>query len=153
MMLAQFLAETRRKWLQAFKLFKNKNKKSHNRVSPTLAAAAAPARLLITDERDIDVAFCSCRAPRTLDYDTTCSSYSSSEHDDTLSCGRSRSAARSDSAYESARSSPGGARPPYASVTYFNVNDSEDSCTTAHAHNTIGMFIIISKKVVVKQFC
>lgn len=34
---------------------------------------------------------------------------------------------RSDSAYDSARSSPEHARVCYATVTYFNVNDSEDS--------------------------
>lgn len=42
---------------------------------------------------------------------------------------RTNDSNRSDSAYNSARSSPAHTRVCYATVTYFNVNDSEDSCS------------------------
>lgn len=54
-------------------------------------------------------------------------SYTSSRVDSLESYGTNDSSNRSDSAYDSARSSPAQARVCYATVTYFNVNDSEDS--------------------------
>lgn len=59
-------------------------------------------------------------------YYSSYNSYDSSRHDSIDGC--ISETARSDSAYNSARSSPAHTRAVcYATVTYFNVNDSEDS--------------------------
>ncbi|XP_028027860.1 uncharacterized protein LOC114241257 [Bombyx mandarina] len=130
MVLADFLSETRRRWLKAFKLFKgNKHRKSsRNRVSPSLVRS--PSYNGTVDARsEIDVhKFCGCRTSlppltnETLHYNSYNSSNSS--RIDSLDSYRTNES-RTDSAYDSARSSP--ARVCHATVTYFNVNDSEDS--------------------------
>ncbi|XP_028173930.1 uncharacterized protein LOC135074751 [Ostrinia nubilalis] len=138
MVLADFLTETRRRWLKAFKLFKRSRsrKGTRNRVSPALVRS--PSYSGTVDARsEIDLQrFCACRAslpPLSLaqesfentSYYSSYNSYSSrNESEDSNFDG-----ARSDSAYDSARSSPSNHRAPvcYATVTYFNVNDSEDS--------------------------
>lgn len=90
---------------------------------------------------DIDVQrFCACRASlpplhiasnecyENTSYYSSYNSYNSSRIDSLESYGTNESnSGRSDSAYDSARSSPEHARVCYATVTYFNVNDSEDS--------------------------
>ncbi|RVE54509.1 hypothetical protein evm_000994 [Chilo suppressalis] len=139
MVLADFLTETRRRWLKAFKLFKRNHsrKSTRNRISPALVRS--PSYSGTVDARsEIDLQrFCACRAslqPIRLaapdcdsgSYHSGYNSYSSrneSENDSNFD------GARSDSAYDSARSSPSHQRAPvcYATVTYFNVNDSEDS--------------------------
>ncbi|CAG9796832.1 unnamed protein product [Diatraea saccharalis] len=138
MVLADFLTETRRRWLKAFKLFKRSrsHKNNRNRISPALVRL--PSYSGTVDARsEIDLQrFCACRAslpPLRLAQDCDSASYHSgynsyssrneSENDSNFD------GARSDSAYDSARSSPSQQRAPvcYATVTYFNVNDSEDS--------------------------
>lgn len=128
--------------LQAFKLFKrNKNRKTpRNRISPALVRS--PSYSGTVDARsEIDLQrFCACRAsmpPLRIANDT----YESNSYNSSYNSYSSRNesldnyndsnfdGARSDSAYDSARSSPANQRAPvcYATVTYFNVNDSEDS--------------------------
>ena len=128
--------------LQAFKLFKrNKSRKTtRNRISPDLSRS--PSYSGTVDARaDIDIQrFCACRASlpplhinesfENTSYYNSYNSYNSSRIDSLESYGTNESnsgSARSDSAYDSARSSPEHARVCYATVTYFNVNDSEDS--------------------------
>ncbi|XP_047025782.1 uncharacterized protein LOC110381700 [Helicoverpa armigera] len=144
MVLSDFLTETRRRWLKAFKLFKrNKSRKNtRNRISPELSRS--PSYSGTVDARsDIDIQrFCACRASmpplhissnesyENNSYYSSYNSYNSSRIDSLESYGTNESnsgSARSDSAYDSARSSPEHARVCYATVTYFNVNDSEDS--------------------------
>ncbi|CAH0592096.1 unnamed protein product [Chrysodeixis includens] len=140
MVLSDFLTETRRRWLKAFKLFKrNKSRKStRNRISPELVRS--PSYSGTVDARaDIDVTrFCACRASlpplhiadayENTSYYSSYNSYNSSRIDSLESYGTNESnSGRSDSAYDSARSSPEHGRVCYATVTYFNVNDSEDS--------------------------
>lgn len=71
-------------------------------------------------------------------YYNTYNSYDS--HNDSLKSYNDsicNSSGRSDSAYESTRSSPSHSRPVcYATVTYFNVNDSEDS-SSIHTEYTM----------------
>ncbi|XP_013175999.1 PREDICTED: uncharacterized protein LOC106124087 [Papilio xuthus] len=148
MVLADFLTETRRRWLKAFKLFKgNKSRKSaRNRVSPGLVRS--PSLSGTVDARaEIDVRnFCPCRAsmpPLHLNnesYENTSyyNSYNSySSHNNSLQS-YSNDSGRSDSAYESTRSSPAHTRPVcYATVTYFNVNDSEDSSSIHTEYTTL----------------
>ncbi|CAH2103034.1 unnamed protein product [Euphydryas editha] len=135
--------------MSAFKLFKrNKNKKTtRNRVSPALVRS--PSFSGTVDARpEIDLQrFCPCRTslpPLNLANESHENSYYSSynsydSHNDSLrsynnSC---ESSARSDSAYDSTRSSPARTRPVcYATVTYFNVNDSEDS-SSIHTEYTL----------------
>lgn len=136
MVLADFLTETRRRWLKAFKLFKRSRsrKSGRNRVSPAAALVRAPSYSGTVDARaDIDLRFCAAPPPPLplrLDDAGSCHSgyhsYSSRNESENESNG---DGARSDSAYDSARSSPSHYRAPvcYATVTYFNVNDSEDS--------------------------
>ncbi|XP_072947939.1 uncharacterized protein [Epargyreus clarus] len=142
MVLTDFLTETRRRWLKAFKLFKrNKNRKpSRNRVSPALVRS--PSYSGTVDARpEIDLQrFCSCRTSlpplrisnesyENASYYSSYNSYDGS-HNDSLKSYTDSNCARSDSAYDSTRSSPAHQRPVcYATVTYFNVNDSEDSCS------------------------
>ncbi|XP_026738317.1 uncharacterized protein LOC113501384 [Trichoplusia ni] len=127
--------------LQAFnQLFKrNKSRKStRNRISPELVRS--PSYSGTVDARaDIDVThFCACRASlpplhiadayENTSYYSSYNSYNSSRIDSLESYGTNESnSGRSDSAYDSARSSPEHNRVCYATVTYFNVNDSEDS--------------------------
>ncbi|KAJ8736704.1 hypothetical protein PYW08_007360 [Mythimna loreyi] len=142
MVLSDFLTETRRRWLKAFKLFKrNKSRKTtRNRISPELSRS--PSYSGTVDARsDIDIQrFCACRASlpplhinesfENTSYYNSYNSYNSSRIDSLESYGTNESnsgSTRSDSAYDSARSSPEHARVCYATVTYFNVNDSEDS--------------------------
>ncbi|XP_050347362.1 uncharacterized protein LOC126771502 [Nymphalis io] len=151
MVLADFLTETRKKWLQAFKLFKrNKNKKNaRNRVSPALVRS--PSYNGTVDARaDIDLQrFCPCRTSmpplhianesyENTSYYSSFNSYDS--HNDSLQSYNNStcdSSGRSDSAYDSTRSSPAHSRPVcYATVTYFNVNDSEDS-SSIHTEYTL----------------
>ncbi|XP_013188520.2 uncharacterized protein LOC106133362 [Amyelois transitella] len=139
MVLTDFLTETRRRWLKAFKLFKrNKsNKAARNRISPALVRS--PSYSGTVDARsEIDLQrFCACRASlpplraASSENNSNYSSYNSysSRNDSIETYDRNFDGARSDSAYDSARSSPANQRAPvcYATVTYFNVNDSEDS--------------------------
>ncbi|KAJ0182832.1 hypothetical protein K1T71_002201 [Dendrolimus kikuchii] len=139
MVLADFLTETRRRWLKAFKLFKrSKDRKSaRNKISPVLIRS--PSYSGTVDARaEIDVQhFCACRAslpPLHIacneSYENTSfhSDYNSyNSRIDSLESYGTNESNRSDSAYDSARSSPAHARVCYATVTYFNVNDSEDS--------------------------
>ncbi|KAM3960904.1 uncharacterized protein ACR2FA_005045 [Aphomia sociella] len=143
MVLTDFLTETRRRWLKAFKLFKkNKNRKApRNRVSPALVRS--PSYSGTVDARsEIDLQrFCACRASlpplrianndsyENTSYYSSYDSYSSRNESLENYNDSNFDGARSDSAYDSARSSPAHARAPvcYATVTYFNVNDSEDS--------------------------
>lgn len=122
--------------LQAFKLFKrNKGRKSaRNRISPELIRS--PSYSGTVDARsEIDLQrFCSCRTSlppiHFNESDTSYySSYNSYSSRDESICNETNSdVARLDSAYNSARSSPAHSRAVcYATVTYFNVNDSEDS--------------------------
>jgi hypothetical protein len=125
--------------LQAFKLFKRSRsrKNTRNRISPALVRS--PSYSGTVDARsEIDLQrFCACRASlpplriaqdayESNSYYSSYNSFSSrneSENDSNFD------GTRSDSAYDSARSSPSHHRAPvcYATVTYFNVNDSEDS--------------------------
>ncbi|CAH3968900.1 unnamed protein product [Pieris brassicae] len=138
MVFTDFFTETRKKWLQAFKVFKGKNKKSNNRVSPDPSRSS-------TVEGDVDVNFCGCRKSLTpvnlSEYSETTSEYHSSyasygsNHTSVRSYARSVS--NTDSAYDSTRSSPAQTRPAYyATVTYLNVNDSEDS-SSIHTEYTM----------------
>lgn len=127
---------------QAFKLFKrNKSRKNtRNRISPDLSRSPSYSGT-VDASSDIDIQrFCACRTslpPLHLNetyennsYYSSYNSYNSSRIDSLESYGTNESnsgSARSDSAYDSARSSPAHARVCYATVTYFNVNDSEDS--------------------------
>ena len=137
-------------FLQAFKLFKrNKNRKStRNKVSPTLVRS--PSYSGTTDATsEIDVqSFCPCRdavptctvgiASECYDntYYNTFNSYDST-NESLQSYNNSICSGRSDSAYDSTRSSPSRSRPVcYATVTYFNVNDSEDS-SSIHTEYTL----------------
>ncbi|XP_038207834.1 uncharacterized protein LOC119829420 [Zerene cesonia] len=140
MVLADFLTETRRKWLQAFKLFKSKNKKARNRVSPD-STASQSCNGTVDGRTDIDVNICyRTSLPPTLATDDTRSFYSGyhsySSHQESLrSYGRSVS--HSDSAYDSIQNSPVQTRPVmYATPTYLNVNDSEDS-SSIHTEYTL----------------
>ncbi|CAK1601547.1 unnamed protein product [Parnassius mnemosyne] len=149
MVLTDFLTETRRRWLKAFKLFKkSKNRKPpRNRVSPALVRS--PSYSGTVDARpEIDIQhFCPCRtslpplhlANESYENASYYSSYNSySSHNNSLqSYTESNDGGRSDSAYESTRSSPAHTRPVcYATVTYFNVNDSEDS-SSIHTEYTM----------------
>ncbi|XP_075989564.1 uncharacterized protein LOC142985314 [Anticarsia gemmatalis] len=138
MVLSDFLTETRRRWLKAFKLFKrNKSRKNtRNRISPELSRSPSYSGT-VDASSDIDIQrFCACRTslpPLNINdtyennsYYDSYNSYNSSRIDSLESYGTNESN-RSDSAYDSARSSPANARVCYATVTYFNVNDSEDS--------------------------
>ncbi|CAG9132475.1 unnamed protein product [Plutella xylostella] len=132
MVLTDFLTETRRRWLKAFKLFKGSRsrKSQRNRVSPAAAAARSPSYSGTVDARaDIDLQrFCACRASQPpLHIPDTKDSYFSSYNSYDSSSSRHSTAHSNDSAYDSARSSPAPAPVCYATVTYFNVNDSEDS--------------------------
>ncbi|XP_049876486.1 uncharacterized protein LOC126374065 [Pectinophora gossypiella] len=138
MVLADFLTETRRRWLKAFKLFKRSKtrKTARNRISPELIRS--PSYSGTVDARaEIDLQrFCACRASmpplqianESFENNSYNSSYSYDSSRNNSIDGCHSDAARSDSAYNSARSSPAHARSVcYATVTYFNVNDSEDS--------------------------
>ncbi|KAJ2940759.1 hypothetical protein O0L34_g14870 [Tuta absoluta] len=138
MVLADFLTETRRRWLKAFKLFKRSNsrKTARNRISPELIRS--PSYSGTVDARsEIDLQrFCACRAsmpPLHISDTFENNSYNSSYSYDSSKTGsfdgcQSDTARSNDSAYDSARSSPAHPRAVcYATVTYFNVNDSEDS--------------------------
>lgn len=124
---------------QAFKLFKrNKSRKSsRNRVSPELIRSPSYSGT-VDASSEIDMQrFCPCRASmpplhissdsyENNSYYSSYNSYDSSRHESFDGC--NSDATRSDSAYNSARSSPAHVRSVcYATVTYFNVNDSEDS--------------------------
>lgn len=114
---------------------RNKNHKAaRNRISPALVRS--PSYSGTVDARsEIDLQrFCACRAslpPLRADSSENNSNYSSynSYSSRSIENYENFDAARSDSAYDSARSSPANQRTPvcYATVTYFNVNDSEDS--------------------------
>ncbi|XP_022126099.1 uncharacterized protein LOC111000820 [Pieris rapae] len=138
MVFTDFITETRRKWLQAFKIFKGKNKKSNNRISPD-TSTSTPV------EGDVDVNFCGCRKSLTpvnlSEYSETTSechsSYASYGSNHTGLRRYARSVSNSDSAYDSMRSSPAQTRPAYyATATYLNVNDSEDS-SSIHTEYTM----------------
>lgn len=109
-------------------------KNPRNRISPALVCS--PSYSGTIDARaDIDLQrFCACRAsmpPVPIEpqenesYYSSYNSFNSSQVESFESYGTESN--RSDSAYDSARSSPARARVCYATVTYFNVNDSEDS--------------------------
>ncbi|XP_045493380.1 uncharacterized protein LOC123692651 [Colias croceus] len=142
MVLADFLTETRRKWLQAFKLFKSKNKKARNRVSPD-STASQSCNGTVDGRTDIDVNFCyrTSLPPASLAADDNRSFHSGynsySSHQESLrSYGRSVST-HSDSAYDSIQNSPVQTRPVmYTTPTYLNVNDSEDS-SSIHTEYTL----------------
>ncbi|KAG6445976.1 uncharacterized protein LOC115440801 [Manduca sexta] len=141
MVLADILTETRRRWLKAFKLFKRSKhrKNARNRISPALVRS--PSYSGTVDARaEIDVQrFCACRTSlpplhlaandsyENASFYSGYNSYNSSRVNSLESYRTNESSARSDSAYDSARSSPAHTRVCYATVTYFNVNDSEDS--------------------------
>ncbi|XP_063617116.1 uncharacterized protein LOC134790211 [Cydia splendana] len=136
MVLTDFLTETRRRWLKAFKLFKrSKSRKSaRNRISPLVRSPSYSGTVDARSEIDIQ-RYCPCRASlpplhiasESIDGYSSCNSYDSSRNESLRSYECGYNCARSDSAYESARSSPARAPVCYATVTYFNVNDSEDS--------------------------
>lgn len=141
MVLSDFLTETRRRWLKAFKLFKrNKSRKNtRNRISPGLCRSPSYSGT-VDASNDIDIQKYSCACRTSLpplhindtyennSYNSSYNSYNSSRVHSLESYGTNESnSGRSDSAYNSARSSPSDARVCYATVTYFNVNDSEDS--------------------------
>ncbi|XP_041975725.1 uncharacterized protein LOC121730650 [Aricia agestis] len=143
MVLADFLTETRRKWLQAFKLFKSKKsrKSARNRVSPALDRSFNGT---VDARPEIDVhRFCPCRTslPHEDSYSSSISGEYNSISRESNSCISRESNSRisysreshPDSAYESDRGSP--ARVCYT-VTYFNVNDSEDS-SSIHTEYTL----------------
>lgn len=117
---------------QAFKLFKrSKSRKSaRNRISPLVRSPSYNGTVDAGSEIDIH-RYCPCTAPpisipaETFDGYSSGNSFDSSRNESLKSYGYN--CARSDSAYESARSSPARAPVCYATVTYFNVNDSEDS--------------------------
>ncbi|OWR44212.1 hypothetical protein KGM_210616 [Danaus plexippus plexippus] len=141
MVLTDFLTETRRKWLQAFKLFKrSKNRSStRNRVSPLVRSPSYNGTVDARPEIDIQ-RFCPCRTslpPLHLHqaYENTYSSYNSYEsgNESLQSYGNE---SMNDSAYDSTRSSPAHRPVCYATVTYFNVNDSEDS-SSIHTEYTL----------------
>ncbi|CAK1544350.1 unnamed protein product [Leptosia nina] len=138
MVLSDFLTETRRKWLKAFKIFKGK-KKTNNRISPETTRCSSGT---VDARSDIDVNFCGCRKnlPLHLSEDETTSeyhSYDSVSSNQTSLRSYARSVSNSDSAYDSTRSSPAQTRPMYyATVTYLNVNDSEDS-SSIHTECTL----------------
>lgn len=127
---------------QAFKLFKrNKNRKNtRNRISPELSRSPS-YNGTVDASNDIDIQkYCGCRTSlpplhindtfENNSYYNSYNSYNSSRIDSLESYGTNESnsgSGRSDSAYDSERSSPSDARACYATVTYFNVNDSEDS--------------------------
>ncbi|KAL4713852.1 hypothetical protein ACJJTC_015506 [Scirpophaga incertulas] len=135
MVLADFLTETRRRWLKAFKLFKrtHSRKTAKNRISPALVRSPSYSGT-VDASSEIDLQrFCACRVslPPLRLHDCENNSYYSSfnsfsSRNESVD---SNFEGRSDSAYDSARSSPSRQRAPvcYATVTYFNVNDSEDS--------------------------
>lgn len=98
--------------------------------SPSYSSGTVDARAEVDLQQ-----FCACRAsmpPMPIEaqesesYYSSYNSFNSSRVDSFESYGTNNSN-RSDSAYDSARSSPARARVCYATVTYFNVNDSEDS--------------------------
>ncbi|XP_059054903.1 uncharacterized protein LOC131848924 [Achroia grisella] len=131
------------RYLKAFKLFKrNKNRKTpRNRISPALMRS--PSYSGTVDARsEIDLQrFCACRISlpplrlasdsyETTSYNNSFNSYGSRNESIDNYNDSNFDGTRSDSAYDSARSSPAAhVRAPvcYATVTYFNVNDSEDS--------------------------
>ncbi|XP_068626389.1 uncharacterized protein [Battus philenor] len=136
----------------AFKLFKrNKSRKpGRNRVSPALVRS--PSYSGTVDARpEIDLqGFCPCRtslppihiANESYENASCYSGYNSySSHNASLqSYAGSEDGGRADSAYESTRSSPAHARPVcYATVTYFNVNDSDDSCSVRTECTTLDL--------------
>nr|XP_034831502.1 uncharacterized protein LOC117988458 [Maniola hyperantus] len=147
MVLADFLTETRRKWLQAFKLFKrNKSRKSaRNRVSPALVRSPSYSGTVdATPEIDLQ-RFCPCRTslpPSRVNEtyeninESFYSSYDSydSQNGSLQSCNNSQSS-RWDSAYGSSRGSPHRAV-YYAAVTYCTAHDSEDS-SSIHTEYTL----------------
>ncbi|CAH2049828.1 unnamed protein product, partial [Iphiclides podalirius] len=149
MVLADFLTETRRRWQKAFKLFKRTKgrKAARNRVSPALVRS--PSYSGTVDARpEIDMRnYCPCRASlpplhvanESYENASCYSGYdsSSSHHNSLQSYAGSNDCARSDSAYESTRSSPSHRPVCYATVTYFNVNDSDDSCSIHTEYTTL----------------
>ncbi|CAF4949801.1 unnamed protein product [Pieris macdunnoughi] len=129
----------------AFKIFKGKNKKSNNRVSPDPSISTTVEGKKESEEGDVDVNFCECRKSLTpvnlSEYSETTSEYHSSYgsygSNHTSLRSYARSVSNSDSAYDSTRSSPAQTRPAYyATVTYLNVNDSEDS-SSIHTEYTM----------------
>ncbi|XP_023943745.1 uncharacterized protein LOC112049914 [Bicyclus anynana] len=145
MVLADFLTETRRKWLQAFKLFKrNKNRKSaRNRVSPALVRSPSYSGT-VDAAPEIDLQrFCPCRTslpPIRVNEafennESYYSSYDSCDSQNDSLQSYSNQSSRWDSAYGSHRSSPQ-RTVCYAAVTYCSALDSDDS-SSIHTEYTL----------------